>query len=947
MKTKVRALQKVSFFGQLLAAFLSILIVVEPVLAQQPPPVQSNITIDPLTVDTYTQIVPNTQVPINLSLGSGDLGTITPKPVPAQVPVSAVAAGIGNNGACTPAIPSTAVIQDCGLGETSFESNMINLWLGVHGLPASDASLIYQYGGLELRSELRSFMFAYLRGVVLEDASQRSASDQALCDWLQTAVKNNEIAYYKAAVHEYQTWFTDPCSYQLNPSVAGTMGISYDGAAYCETQQSPEATPLPGPTASYFKEIGQIAGYDSKVSAYDGKIKNSALTGAQIMIEAERDTNKWEALGGLGVSLAMGGVAAQVVTTGISTIAPFAGKAFTTSELGEGAEEAAEATADAAAETEDLIEVGAGTAVADVLGAAAIVVIFVQIGVFSLIDLLNTIDNQNAIDALIAANNTVASQTPDLVAMLSDPIGYQKIFETFVAATLPDVPSQAPPALPAPASSTDLTSYGFYITDHTNNNVGVNNTFNYTTWDTRYPAYPGNAPYPQYGTSFNVSGYGSGWFIQTEFQGAGSHSFFSPSIRYIDPNTGIHYIADRIDKGRFLVSKAVDQVGNNDINCPADPITGVTQTTANIPTLCKSFVANVLNIYAFDYANQTLQIPQPPVFATPNAAAFSTGQTSLVFYPQLDSRSAGLPCSIRTSGALPPGFAFANGALYLQDLFAAAPGSYPFDFIADCETITNGTQSNYSFGTASTTQTFTATVYGAPTTVLAPATKRANAKLAAAAAVPASSGANDASGLQFVYPASSTNLTFIQGRSTTLLVQTNGGPGTTIVAGAHALPPGLVLTDKSNGTATVSGIPTGAAQACSSDCAITASAPGLTSASLILNDTVTLPELPAIPSSQNLSWTAGQKNVDAIDGSTGANGTPTQVPLSWRVVGTLPGWASLTDNGNNMATISGTPPVSASGQTIPFEFQYSYGGTPGFTSQTFTVSVTVTPRRRF
>jgi len=41
---------------------------------------------------------------------------------------------------------------------------MINLWLGVHGLPTSYATSIYQYGGLDLRSDLRSFMFAYIEG---------------------------------------------------------------------------------------------------------------------------------------------------------------------------------------------------------------------------------------------------------------------------------------------------------------------------------------------------------------------------------------------------------------------------------------------------------------------------------------------------------------------------------------------------------------------------------------------------------------------------------------------------------------------------------------------------------------------------------------------------------------------------------------------------------------
>jgi hypothetical protein len=72
---------------------------------------------------------------------------------------------------------------------------------------------------------------------------------------------------------------------------------------------------------------------------------------------------------------------------------------------------------------------------------------------------------------------------------------------------------------------------------------------------------------------------------------------------------------------------------------------------------------------------------------------------------------------------------------------------------------------------------------------------------------------------------------------------------------------------------------------------------------------------------------------------------PTNVPLTWSVVGTLPTLATFTDNGNNMATITGTPAVSLVGQTIPLQFQYSYGGTPGITSPTFTLNVVVNPPR--
>ncbi len=155
----------------------------------------------------------------------------------------------------------------------------------------------------------------------------------------------------------------------------------------------------------------------------------------------------------------------------------------------------------------------------------------------------------------------------------------------------------------------------------------------------------------------------------------------------------------------------------------------------------------------------------------------------------------------------------------------------------------------------------------------------------------------------------------------------------------------MTLTDNGNGTATVGGTPTGAPAACSSACTITASAAGFASVDLTLNYTVAPPVLPNIPATQGVAWNAAESSNATIDGSAGSNGTPTNVALTWSAVGTLPTWATFTDNGNNIATISGTPPVSAVGQTIPLQFQYSYGGTPGFTSPAFTLNVTVNPPR--
>jgi hypothetical protein len=921
-----------------LAFLLAIRLACGPLTAQQ----AVNLSVaPPVTVSTFTQVVANVSTTQVISPGTVDLSNVSIKPVPTMMPIT-VGSFSGKNGSCAPAIPANAIIQDCTLGNTSFESDMVNLWLAVHGLPASEASMIYQYGGLDLRSDLRSFMFAYIEGVIEEDASLRTPSDQAVYNWIQSAVEANEITYYTTATQEYNRWFTSPCTFTLNPTVAATEGLSYDGNGYCGASLGAVFTDLPAPDVSYFREVGQLAGFDNQVSAYD--VPNAAVNGAKIMLQAEQNNGKWASLAAFGDAIAAGTAAGAIVNGNINSIAPFVNRrrlnaqedpveAETEQAVEDGAEEAAESTTE---EVETGLEIG--TAGADVIGAATIVAIFIEIGVQAAINLSQTQDNQSAINALIQYGQTTAHQPPDLNAMLQDLVGYQDIFETFLAATLPDaISTAAPPALPPPPSFTDPSTDVFYIIDHTNHATSVANTFNYTTWDPQYPAYAGNPPFAQFGTSITAFPFGLG-FVQTVFQGAVSKTFFSPTIKYIDPNTGIRYIADLIDKGRFLVTKAPDDIGNHDFDCPADAVTGVTQTPGTlIPSLCKSFVMSTLELFAFDSAYQTLQIPQPPVFSTPNAASFSTAG-SIDFMPLLDTTTQGLPCSIRATGTLPPGMAFQNNTMFVQFPGSTIPGSYPFNFVADCETIGLGTQfANYTFGTSMTTQTFTANVYQAPGASGQASPERSQVR-AGSLQHPA---ASPTTGLQFVFPSGAVTLT--QGRSTQISLVTNGGTGTTITAGANALPPGMTLADNGNGTAMIGGIPTGAPTGCSSACTITASSAGFASVDLTLNYTVASPVLPTIPATQSVAWNAGQSSNITIDGSAGSNGVATNVALTWSVVGTLPTWASFTDNGNNIASISGTPPVATVGQTIPLQLQYSYGGTPGFTSPTFTINVTVNP----
>src|SRR5579884_444529 len=1002
-----------------LRILLAILIAYEPLAAQQtktpPQPVQLSIAA-PVFVSTSTQVVPNVQTTEIISPGSVDLSNPPIKIVPQVSTVTLPLQGGGTNGNCATPIPPSHIIQDCTLGNTAFESNIVSLYLATHGRPQSDASTIYTYGGVELRDEIRSFMFDYIKGVIQGDPSTRSHSDQAVVDWLTAAVQKNDVDYYTALTNAYNSWNTSPCTYQIDPTVASQFGASYKGEGYCGGSYQEAFTPLPAPDVSYFEEVGQLYGYDSKLSGYDpsfctsskhpaGCVPNAVLQGAQILQDSEQFNSHWESLAGALASTAVSLGTAALVVNFYANIAPFASRQYldpnevnpkqvrfqeeAEQELEQNAEQESDAAAEEAEadveveEAEGGLEIaeGAGTAA----GAASIVLIFVFIGVQASIDFYQTLQNTNAINADIATGKTVATTPPDLKAKLVDSKGYEQVFETFIQATLPDAiqtqttstqsaslialrsqreSAQAQggrlqsdsiqalgdgtagplPPIPSSTPANDVV----YIINHTlNEQTSVSTSFNYTTWDPLYANYNfGNPPFAQYGTSVNAYPYDFG-FIQTIEQGPVSHTWFSPTIKYIDPNNGLRYIAQVIDHGRFLVTKAPPDVKPSDFDCPVDAVIGLTQSPGTqIPSQCKSFIMNTLNIWSFDTYNTTVQLPQPPVFATPNAADLSIAAEN-DFTPQLDITTQGLPCSIRTTGTLPPGYAFQNGALFLHIPSQAVPGTYQFNFVADCETLGLGTPFlNYSFGNSITTQSFTANVYagatpgsgnslsGSSRVSSRGSTIDAVSSVPAAAATPA---------LQFIFPTSSTSLKFTQGRSTTMTLVTNGGPGTTITAGANALPPGMTLSDNGDGTAVVSGIPRIPAQPCSSNCAITASAPGFTSASLILSDTVAPPVLPTIPATISASWKAGEYNTATIDGAEGSNGKVTNVPLTWSVVGTPPDWVNFRDYGNNMATINGFPPASAAGQTIPIKFQYTYGGKPGFASPIFTVNLAVTP----
>lgn len=178
----------------------------------------------PATTTTYVSTVTTTELPL----------TITPTPPmvidQAKPVLTNTTILIGSGLSCNPS--TSSIVQDCQLRASSFEQNVVNFWLGYHGLPQSDAPLLYQYATADVRAQIRSLMFANIQSVISE-ATPRSASDQALYNWISQAVQKNQIAYYAAFTAEYNRWRANTCGFQLNPVVAKAFGLTYDGAAFC------------------------------------------------------------------------------------------------------------------------------------------------------------------------------------------------------------------------------------------------------------------------------------------------------------------------------------------------------------------------------------------------------------------------------------------------------------------------------------------------------------------------------------------------------------------------------------------------------------------------------------------------------------------------------------------------------------------------------------------
>lgn len=180
---------------------------------------------------------------------------------------------------------------------------------------------------------------------------------------------------------------------------------------------------------------------------------------------------------------------------------------------------------------------------------------------------------------------------------------------------------------------------------------------------------------------------------------------------------------------------------------------------------------------------------------------------------------------------------------------------------------------------------------------------------------------------------SANNVTFTTGVFGTFTVTTTGNPTvSTIVRGGASLPAAVTFVDNGNGTGTLSGTP-GAATG--GTYAINFTASNGVNPDAFQSFTLTVNQAPAITSANNTTFTIGAFGTFTVT----TTGYP--IPSISISSGSLPTGVTFVDNGNNTATISGTPGVGTSG-VYNLVFTANNGVSPNAT-QNFTLTVNQAP----
>ncbi len=501
-----------------------------------------------------------------------------------------------------PPNPANLIIQNtCPAGAAApflasdlkqLESDAVNAYLALHELSATDASVIYTYGRQDLRDEIRASMFTQMVTIIKKAASDRTPHEQALLDWLQRLVQQNEIALYKTAIAEADRFANDPCTFTLDPDIASTYKLSYDGHPFCGGSQSNIFTP-PVPAASYFTAYGFKQSYGAAAQQFNEFGSLMADTSLSVGEQA-------------GISLGAG--AAIAASVGAALYVNFSaalaawGTALAAGDVTVEGVGALAATSSFILSGSTVAAIGIGTAVT---GPVGIILIAIAAGVMAGLQLATNIERQNDIANFSNLLTQAQNNLPDLAAMLTDTtgLGNYKIQATMNSQTVPDKPSST--VLPAHRPGTDFT---FEITG-ASGGPSISSILSYQDWD---------------GNQATAQTWG-GWLLETcttvnkpclVGEGIGA------SIRYVDA-AGVKWTASRLGNN-FAQTKANPE--STDLVCAADTMTGVTPPDTDL-TKCATYTADHITLQdaSGNVVTANLSVLTPPTVSGSTLLAFGPG----------------------------------------------------------------------------------------------------------------------------------------------------------------------------------------------------------------------------------------------------------------------------------------------------------------------------------